>query len=299
MPNLTNPGTLEWKIGEVRITRVVEVEAPGLTFVLPDATPENLNSIEWLAPHFVNEERQALASVQALVIESKGTRIIVDTCIGNDKALPIRRWSNRSGPFLQDLAASGHPHEQINVVVCTHLHMDHVGWNTSLVNGRWVPTFANARYLFGGIEWDHWNRTREGWTNSIIQQSIEPILEAGLTDLVESDHRVTDEVWLEATPGHTPGHVAVRISSGGREAVITGDLMHHPCQIARPEWASTADVDPKAAGRTRADFVERYADTGTLVFGTHFAAPTAGRVVRDRDGFRFDATWQGGLLPTS
>src|SRR5262252_1656193 len=150
MPTLINAGTLEWKIGDVRITRIVELEAPGLTFVLPDATPENLSAIDWLAPHFVTAERDALASVQAFVIESKGKRIVVDTCIGNDKSLPIRRWSNRSGPFLQDLASVGHPHEKIDVVVCTHLHMDHVGWNTILVDGRWVPTFPNARYLFGG-----------------------------------------------------------------------------------------------------------------------------------------------------
>jgi len=288
MSTLNEAPSLEWKIGDVRITRIVEVEAPGLTFVLPDATPENLNEIEWLALHFVSSDWQAMACVQALVLESKGKRIIVDTCIGNDKSLPIRRWSNRQGPFLQDLAAAGHPRETIDAVVCTHLHMDHVGWNTTLIDGKWVPSFPNARYLFGGIEWDHWNRTREGWTSSVIEQSIQPILDARLCNLVEANHRVTDEVWLEPTPGHTPGHVAVRISSAGHEAVITGDLMHHPCQIARPDWASVADTDPKAARATRREFVESYADTETLVFGTHFAAPAAGRIVWEKKGFRFE-----------
>ncbi len=276
-----------WQIGNVKITRVVELEMPGLSFVLPDAIPENLRAIEWLAPHFVSEDWEAIASIQAFLVESQGRRIIVDTCLGNDKRLPIRRWSNRKGPFLNDLAAAGFARETIDTVLCTHLHMDHVGWNTMRVDGRWVPTFPNAQYLFGRLEWEHWDRTRESWTPTIIEESIQPILDARQHKLVETDHRITGEVRLEPTPGHTPGHVSVRIASQGEQAVITGDLMHHPCQIARPQWNSVADVDPQQACVTRHAFIKQRAERGELVIGTHFAAPVAGHIVRDGEGFRF------------
>lgn len=279
---------LRWKIGEVTITRVVELELPGLTFILPDATPENLRPMTWLAPHFVTEEGEPIASVHALIVESQGRRIMVDTCIGNDKTLRIKPWCNRSGPFLNDLLEAGFDREMIDTVLCTHLHPDHVGWNTMLVDGKWLPTFPRAEYLFGRIEWDHWNATRDEHTTPLIEQSIEPVLEAGLNTFVESDHRITDEIWLEPTPGHTPGHVSVRISSQGQEAVITGDVMHHPCQMARPDWKCKADSDSDAARATRVSFLERYAEVPTLVIGTHFAAPTAGRIVRDGDAFRFE-----------
>jgi glyoxylase-like metal-dependent hydrolase (beta-lactamase superfamily II) len=236
----------------------------------------------------LEEDGSPAGSVQALVIESLGKRILVDPCIGNDKTLPVRAWSNRCGPFLEDLQRAGFTRHSIDTVVCTHLHADHVGWNTMLVEDHWEPSFPNARYLLGGVEWEHWSTTREGWTGTIIEQSVQPVLDAGLADLIEVGFHITDNVWLEGTPGHTPGHMSVRISSGGQGAVITGDLMHHPSQIARPDWASVADTDPGAAGRTRLDFIERYADSNTLVFGTHFNAPTAGLITRDRTGFRFD-----------
>lgn len=282
---LTNQ-TLQWKIGDVAITRVVELEAPGLSFVLPDALPENLKAIPWLAPHFVDSEGEAVAAIQAFVVESRGKRIIVDTCLGNDKNLPRRRWAHRKGPFLQDLAAAGFPRESMDVVLCTHLHMDHVGWNTMQSGGKWVPTFPRATYLFGRMEWEHWDQTHESWIRTMLEESIQPILDAGLHTLVETDHRITDEVWLEPTPGHTPGHASVRIVSKGEEAVITGDLMHHPCQIARTHWNSVVDSDPQQATLTRQDFVARSAQRGDLVIGTHFPAPTAGRIVRDGEGFK-------------
>jgi glyoxylase-like metal-dependent hydrolase (beta-lactamase superfamily II) len=276
-----------WKIGNVKVSRIVELELPGLSFVLPDAIPANLLPIEWLAPHFITAEGEAIASIQAFIVESKGKRIIVDTCLGNDKKLPIRRWANRKGPFLEDLAAAGFPRETIDTVLCTHLHMDHIGWNTMQVDGKWLPTFPNAQYLFGRIEWEHWDRTRENWTPALIEESIQPIIDARLHKLVETNHRITDEISLEPTPGHTPGHVSVRIVSGGHQAIITGDLMHHPCQIARPHWNSVADVDPQQACATRHAFVAQRAEHGELVLGTHFAAPVAGHIVRDSDSFRF------------
>ncbi|HEV7732345.1 MAG TPA: MBL fold metallo-hydrolase [Candidatus Binatia bacterium] len=228
-----------------------------------------------------------MAAIHALVIESQGRRIVVDTCIGNDKERTIPPWNRLQGPFLRDLEDAGFPRESIDTVLCTHLHVDHVGWNTMLVDGRWVPTFPNARYLFVRAEWEHWNASPPAMEGDIVGDSVRPVVEAGLVDLVAPDHRLTDEVWLESTPGHTPGHVSVRIRSGGADAVITGDLMHHPVQCAEPDWYSRFDVDRDAARATRRAFLERYADGPVLVLGTHFATPVAGRVVRHGDAWRF------------
>jgi glyoxylase-like metal-dependent hydrolase (beta-lactamase superfamily II) len=173
--------------------------------------------------------------------------------------------------------------------MCTHLHVDHVGWNTMLVDGKWAPTFPNARYLMGRIEFGHWrDQTAQPEQRAVFADSVAPVFEAGLVDLVEIDHRVCDEVSFVPTLGHTPGHVSIRISSKGEEALITGDFIHHPCQMARPEWASAADFDQVASTKTRRDVFERLAGGPTLVIGTHFATPTAGRVVRDGDAYRLD-----------
>jgi glyoxylase-like metal-dependent hydrolase (beta-lactamase superfamily II) len=166
--------------------------------------------------------------------------------------------------------------------------VDHVGWNTRLKDGRWVPTFPNARYLIGRKEWDYWSKAQDASDRAIQDDSVRPVLDAGLADLVDSDFAVTQEVRLEPTPGHTPGHVSVRISSKGEEAVITGDLMHHPVQCAVPSMNSRFDVDPEAARQTRRAFLEKFKDGKVLVLGTHFAAPTGGRIVRDAGNFRFN-----------
>ena len=277
-----------WKIGAATITRVIEIEgsSPG-SFFFAEATPERLLQHAWLQPHFLTAEGRAIASIHAFVIESDGRAIIVDTCIGNDKPREVKAWNLRQGRFLSDLAEAGFPRERIDTVLCTHLHVDHVGWNTMLIDGRWVPTFPNARYLFARKEWEHWSSEPPGPDREVRNDSVRPVIDAGLADLVEEDHRLTSEVFLEPTPGHTPGHVSVRIVSRGEEAVITGDLMHHPVQCAQPQWASRFDVDADAARHTRRKFLERYCGRPVLVLGTHFATPTAGRIVKDGDAFRF------------
>jgi glyoxylase-like metal-dependent hydrolase (beta-lactamase superfamily II) len=277
-----------WQVGDVQITKVVEIELPGpATWIIPKATPENLARETWLQPHFCDAKGVAVMSVHALVVESAGCKVLVDTCVGNDKNLKLPNWNKRTGPFLEDLTAAGHPPESIDRVLCTHLHVDHVGWNTRLVEGRWVPTFPNARYLFGKTEFDFWQSHDQADYGEVIAESVQPVFDAGRVDLVASDHVVTDEIRLEPTPGHTPGHVAVRISSQGEEAVITGDLMHHPVQCAHPDWGSSADWKGGLADETRRAFLDRYAGTPTLVIGTHFATPTAGHIVRDGDRYRF------------
>jgi glyoxylase-like metal-dependent hydrolase (beta-lactamase superfamily II) len=277
-----------WQVGDAKVTKVVELETTSAaTWILPDARPDRLAAIPWLAPHFANAEGKAVMSVHALVIESDDRRILVDTCVGNDKVRPIPGWDRRQGRFLADLADAGYPAESIDTVLCTHLHVDHVGWNTRLERGRWVPTFPNARYLFAETELVYWRDANDQMYGDVFGDSVRPILDAGLADLVKQDHGVAPGLQLEPTPGHTPGHVSVRLRSRGEEAVVTGDLMHHPVQCAHPEWASRADYDAAQAHHTRTSFLESSARSGVLVFGTHFAGPTAGRVVRDGAAFRF------------
>ena len=272
------------------VTRVVEIEGPSPgTFLFDEATPERLLQHAWLKPRFLTDDGRTIGSIHAFVVESEGKTIVVDTCVGNDKQRPLKNWHMRQGRFLADFAEAGFLRDRVDTVLCTHLHVDHVGWNTMRVEDRWVPTFANARYLFGRKEWEHWSARPDGPDREVQDDSVRPIFDAGSADLVEMDHRVTPEVRLEPTPGHTPGHVSVRIVSRGEEAVITGDLMHHPVQCAQPGWASRFDVDAEAARRTRLEFLNRHADRPVLVLGTHFATPTAGRIVRDGAVFRFDA----------
>jgi glyoxylase-like metal-dependent hydrolase (beta-lactamase superfamily II) len=280
---------MKWRVGEVTVTKIVELEVTGGSrFILPQATPEAILPIEWLGPDFADERGRLKMSIHALVVETPSRRIIVDTCLGNDKEnRRIPTWNKLQTSFLSDLAAAGYPRETIDTVICTHLHVDHVGWNTMLAGGRWVPTFPRARYLMGRFEYAHWT-TQSDRDDMIVvlADSVAPVWDAGLVDLVETDHRLCDEISLVPTLGHTPGHVSVRIASRGETALITGDFMHHPCQIARPEWSSTADSDPREARYTRERMLTVLAGTRALVIGTHFAGRTAGRIIRDGEAFR-------------
>ncbi len=282
---------LTWTIGAVTVTRIVELEAVGGSkFILPQATREAAREITWLTPHFADDEGRLKLSVHALVVETPTRRIIVDTCIGNDKQREIEAWSHLQTRFLEDLEAAGFGRETIDTVLCTHLHVDHVGWNTMLVDGQWRPTFPNARYLLGRREFEYWRDEADVAAGDpmIFADSVKPVWDAGLVDLVETDHSVCDEVSLVPTLGHTPGHVSVRIDSQGAQALITGDFLHHPCQLAHPEWASAADFDPAESTRTRERMFGDLASTPTLVIGTHFATPTAGHVRRDGAVYRFE-----------
>ncbi len=281
----------QWQIGRVKITRVVELEVAGGTkFILPDATPEACRGIDWLKPHFMTDDGKLIMSVHALVVDTGRHRIVVDTCIGNDKERAIPTWSHLQTSFLRDLEAAGYPRESIDTVLCTHLHVDHVGWNTMLVDGRWIPTFPNARYLIAEQEWRYWDAHEdESQYGTVLADSVRPVIDAGLVDLVSMTHQVCDEVRLEPTPGHTAGHVSVHVTCDGQEALITGDCIHHPCQIARTQWRSSADYDGDQGQRTREALLETYAEQPVLIIGTHFATPTAGHFRRAATGeFRFE-----------
>ena len=272
-----------WRVGNVTISRVVELEVTGGTrFILPDATREACLPYGWLRPHFMDARGNLTMSVHALVVDTGARRIVVDTCIGNDKERDIPAWNRLRTTFLADLAAAGYARDAIDTVLCTHLHVDHVGWNTMLDGGEWVPTFPNARYLVGEAEWAHWDAAQPG--SQALADSVRPVIDAGLVDFVATTHRVCDEVRLAPTPGHTPGHVSVHVSSAGEQALITGDCIHHPCQMTRTDWCSAADHDQAQARATREALLEGLADTDTLVIGTHFATPTAGYVRRREEG---------------
>jgi glyoxylase-like metal-dependent hydrolase (beta-lactamase superfamily II) len=284
---------LSWQVGAVKITRIVELELPVPSGpgnpLFEEATPQSLRAISWLYPNFVNDQDQMLLSIHALLVEAPGMRLVVDTCIGNDRPRSITGGQPLASAFLQSMAEAGWSRESVDAVVCTHLHVDHVGWNTMLQDGAWVPTFPKARYLIGKNEFAHWSAEGDEEQQVILSDSVQPVLDAGLAEFVEMDCRISPELRLTPSTGHTPGHVSVLIESEGETPVITGDMTHHPCQLAHPEWSPPFDSDPKAAATTRARMFAEWADKPILVIGTHYAAPTAGHVRRDGDSFRFEA----------
>jgi glyoxylase-like metal-dependent hydrolase (beta-lactamase superfamily II) len=278
---------MHWNVGQVKITKIVEMETVGSTrFILPLAINEEIQKLPWLIPHFATAEGRLKMSIHSLVIETPSRRIVVDTSLGNDKeGRNVPTWNNRKGPFLETMRDAGFAPDSIDTVVCTHLHVDHVGWNTRLVGGQWVPTFGNARYVFGQIEYEYWrDHSDEPDKLAVFNDSVKPIVEAGKADLVASDHRLCDEITLIPTPGHSPGHMSLHIRSNGEEGLLTGDVVHHPCQMAHLDWSSTVDSDPVQAAVTRRELFSRFADTPTLVIGGHFSA---GRIKRDGDAFKF------------
>ena len=290
---------LKWKIGDVTVTKIVESELDsGLESLIAEATPEAVLPLTWMKPHFMTDAGALKMSFHALVIETPTRKILVDTCVGNDKpraAVPF--WDKLQLPFLQTLERAGFTRDNIDTVVCTHLHIDHVGWNTMLVDGKWQPTFPKARYLMGRTEFDYWKTEAEHSSPdevfgalqiAVFSDSIRPVFEAGLVDLVETDHRICEEVFLVPSPGHTPGHVSVRIASRGKKALITGDFVHHPCQLAHPDWAASVDYDRSQSTHTRETFFAELSADATLVIGTHWAGVTAGRIIRDGKAYRLE-----------
>jgi glyoxylase-like metal-dependent hydrolase (beta-lactamase superfamily II) len=280
---------MQWKVGKVKITKVVELETVGSTrFILPLASNEEIRKLPWLIPHFATEEGRLKMSIHSLVVETPNRRIVVDTGLGNDKqGRNVPTWNGRSGPFLETLTLAGFPPDTIDTVLCTHLHVDHVGWNTRLAGGQWVPTFANARYVFGRTEYEHWrDHSALPAHVAVFTDSVKPIMDAGKAELIESDARLTDEISLIPTPGHSPGHMSIHIASDGEEAVLAGDVAHHPCQMAHLDWSSTADSDPKQSVVARRELFSRFADRPVLVIGGHY---DAGYIKREGEAFRFVA----------
>lgn len=274
-----------WQVGDVTVTAIVELWdfQDHINMTMSDATAEEVIALRWLHPHYATPDGRQRMNFQGFVVQTPGKTLMIDTCIGNERQRPFDVFTNLQTSFLADVASLGVSREAVDIVMCTHLHHDHVGWNTMREGDRWVPTYPNARYLFGRVEAEGWAEMRAHGDHDVrhLEDSVDPIVAAGLAEFVEADYRITDEIWLEPSHGHTPGHVHVRISSKGEDAVITGDLMHHPMQCAMPHRTATFDMDKEAGRATRVRFVDRYRNTDVLVIGSHFAEPSAGWIRGD------------------
>lgn len=276
------------KIGDVEVWRILEIHAP---FLKPEELFTNAGSdagtiIEELVPGSVDFSSGCLIlPIQGFLLKTPSHNILVDSCVGNDKTnLSFAGWHQRSdGRFLAALTAAGVAPDEIDYVLCTHLHTDHIGWNTQLEDGRWVPTFPNARYL---MPTDDEETHRLQHSNAYVE-SILPVVEAGQVELVEAGHKIGDYVTLFPTPGHTPGHVSVVVKSGAREAVITGDALHTSAQCRYPDWHFKFDADAETAVKSRRLLLEHCSETSCVVLGSHFALPSIGRVKAEKSRFRW------------
>ncbi len=287
-------------IGDITVARILEMNYAFDRFEFYPNTTED----DW-APHldWLTEEggldpttKEMVLPIQSYVVRTSHHTILVDTCAGNDKDRPHRPgWHMKTDDnYMMALAAEGLAPEDIDYVMCTHLHLDHVGWNTRLIDGRWVPTFPNAKYVMSKKEVDTWNA--EGNPSAMLPMidSVLPVIEAGQAELVSSDFALDDDVWLEPSPGHTPDHFSVKFASKGKGAVMAGDLMHSPVQCLHPEWAARPDWDVDLARDTRRKFMEKYSETDELVCMAHFPLPSVGQIVANGDAFRFkydDGPW--------
>lgn len=284
------------KVGEFEISRVVEIEGPFLEIrnFIPDVDMDVVEANkDWLMPRYIEPvTNKIILSIQSYILRTPRYTILVDTCVGNDKPRPGRpMFDHLNGPYLADLAAAGVRPEEVDFVLCTHLHVDHAGWNTRLIDGRWTPTFPNAKYIFARTEYEFWERrhkdSAEGPVPNIYADSILPVMEAGQAVLVDTDHQIDNGLWFEPAPGHTVGNVVVNLKSGDETAVLCGDVMHHPIQLVRPDWSSRACEDRVMSAATRRALLERYADTDTLIAPAHFASPTMGHIIGRGDAFGY------------
>ncbi len=283
-------------IGNVTVDRVQDWWGP--VFHVPDTWPgSSWEQVEaerdWLAPHFIYPKGQGKdgvldVSLHTYVIRTPHFNVLVDTCVGNDrKRAAIPEWNMMHTDYLAKIAALGLQPEDIHYVMCTHLHFDHVGWNTKLLDGRWVPTFPNARYIFHKTEYDYWRDHQDHFAmDNSFADSILPIIEANRADLVKGDFAIDDTIWLEPSPGHSPGHVCINLKSGRDSALFTGDAFHHPVQVAYPEWGIFADTDPAGSTASRRKIIDKICDTDTYILAAHFMDPTIARVVRNRDRWK-------------
>ena len=279
--------TQRWKVGSATITSVVESEddiPPG--FLLPDATEAMVEAHPWLTPDWATPDGAIGLRVQAFVVEIDGRTVLVDPCVGNGKTRWLAPWNMLDTPFMDRLAEAGFVPPDVELVVHTHLHADHVGWDTHRVGDDWVPTFTNARHLYNAAELEH-VRVFVLPGEDVYADSIGPIFDAGLADVIEPDADLGSGLRLEPTPGHTPGHTSLWIQSDGEAALLLGDFMHHPLQFAEPHLAEIADADAEVARETRRRMLGELARTGALVLGAHFPTRPAGRVVADGDAWRF------------
>jgi glyoxylase-like metal-dependent hydrolase (beta-lactamase superfamily II) len=281
------------RLGDMTVQRIVESVCTDFVAreFFPDTTEADWSRHRaWMEPRALTAQGALVLPIQAFLVRTRHHTIVVDTCVGDHKPREARPFWHllKLNTFLPRIAAAGVQPEDVDYVMCTHLHWDHVGWNTQLRDGRWVPTFPNAKYIFARREWESFEAFHRQTPQPHYVDSLLPVVEAKQAQFVDMDFALDDEVRLEPTPGHTPGHVCVQLASQGKRGVISGDCIHSPVQCLEPGWRMRADLDHALAGRTRRSFLERHCDNGATVFATHFPAPSVGRVVRRGDAFWFD-----------
>ena len=284
----------EWKIGASSLHRVIESEDAilGPFEIFGDCTQMHLDeNRDWLMPRFQDPASGLLIiTIQSFLIKQADLTVLVDCCAGNDKDRKRPHFHRQKRPWLETLRAAGARPEDIDVVLCTHLHVDHIGWNTRLENGKWVPTFPNARYLIAQREWDFWRNAGPAAlerTGDFLTDSVLPIIDSGQAEMIGDTHALKSDISIEPVHGHTPGQKMLRLGSGADQALLTADMMHHPLQLKYPEWSTRFCIDPDMARQTRIKFLKEHAGSGRLVFPTHFPSPTGGRIERDGKAYRF------------
>ncbi|MFJ6851859.1 MBL fold metallo-hydrolase [Streptomyces sp. NPDC091271] len=286
------PRTPAWTVGDHTVRRIDEIALPAETgpWLLPGATAGIVTGTPWLHPDFADEQGALRLASHSFAVEVDGMRVLVDTGIGNGKRRANPAWHDLNSDYEARLRSAGFAPETVDLVILTHLHTDHVGWNTRAEGDDWVPTFPNARYVTARTEWDHWaGAEMEEARQQMFRDSVHPVRDAGLLELVDVADEGTDiapSLRLLPTPGHTPGQMAVRLSSGGENALVTGDSIHHPVQLSHPGICSCVDISPELAARTRRRMLDSLAGTPTLLLGSHFPPPTAGHVRREGDAYR-------------
>ncbi|MFE3502266.1 MBL fold metallo-hydrolase [Kitasatospora sp. NPDC059160] len=292
-PATATPATApSWTVGDLTVHRIDEVPLPPATgpWLLPDATPEVVAGHDWLRPDFAGQDGVLHLDSHSFAFVVDGLRVLVDTGIGNGKQRANPAWHDLRTDYLERLTAAGFAPETVDLVVLTHLHADHVGWNTRWEDGAWVPTFPAARYLTARAEREFWaGYDMDEARAQMFRDSVLPVERAGQLDLVDvpaEGVQIVPGLRLVPTPGHTPGHIAVELADRGETALITGDCVHHPVQLAHPAIGACVDIEPERSEATRRALLASLAGTDALLLGTHFAPPTAGRVVAHGDAYR-------------
>ena len=285
------------RIGEFEVHRIAEFEGPFFppAEFFPDFDPEVMReNADLLGPRLIDPASGRLVfSFHTFVVKTGKHTILIDSCLGNDKERPTRPQFHRMHtPYLADLARVGVKPEDVDYVMCTHLHWDHVGWNTRLDNGRWVPTIPNARYIMARREFAHWQEVHRGGEDTphrrAFEDSVLPVVQTGQSMLVDDDYSFEDGLWFEGAPGHTPGNVVIHARSGDTTGVFMGDVIHHPLQLLKPEWSTLACTDRELSRKTRTRLIEEHAERGTRLLPAHFPAPTVGKIVRQGSAYWYE-----------
>ena len=293
----------EIKLGDVTVTRIEETHGP----IMPaDAFFPGLPEQAWrehrddLVPDHLGDDSMVRVAMQTWLLRSEGRTILIDTVVGNDKERPaVEPWHRQNVDYLGRLAAAGVRPEDVDLVVNTHLHVDHIGWNTRLVDGAWVPTFPNATYLMPAVDFRYWNpaenpEVENGVNQNAYADSIAPVHAAGQVQLWEDEHRIDWHLRLEAAPGHTPGHAVVVLESGDDRALFAGDIVHTPLQLHETDHSSCFCTDPAQARVTRRRLLGWAADNHALVLPAHFSGHSAFEIQRHGDAY---AARQWGPFP--